>query len=172
MKRQEIEAVSQYPFSDFRKNDTDFALLYLYWPSVVAEAIGPELSALIVPLSEPDQDRAGFGTPTLMSFWIPQIGRGIRLLYNDPADPESDGPRSRLFASVSLSQCPPFWELPTGGQVDRPVHCMEELVFIADTHPDVADAVAATIRHFLVERVSLADMQARCTSLEARWLQR
>lgn len=171
MDRRALEALPGFPFSRFRTNEADFLLLELYWPAVIREAIGPEASALAVPLAEADQDVDTFGTPVLLSFWIPRIGRGLRVLYNDP--PEG-APRaeSQLFAAAAIREQPPGWELPTNGQSAPSVERMEELVIIADTDPAVADAVAEAARRFLLSDITLDEMQAYCEALEAAWLAR
>lgn len=169
MKRQELEALPNYPFRDFRTNDASFLLLELYWPAVISEALGPEASALVIPLADADQDIHSFGCPMLMGFWIPKIGRGLRVLYNDPPE-DITHPHSPLFASASIAERPPEWSLPTGGQIPGPVTRMEELVLIADTDPAVADAVTKAAQLFLLTDISLQDMQDYCDRLEAAWL--
>ncbi|RAP41074.1 hypothetical protein BYZ73_11615 [Rhodovulum viride] len=169
MDRSALEALPNFPFSRFRTSEAEFLLLELYWPAVIREAIGPEAGALVVPLAEADQDSQNFGTPVLLSFWIPRIGRGLRVLHNDPPDGESRS-ESQLFASAAIRQQPPGWELPADGQSAPAVDRMEELVVIADTDPAVADAVAEAARLFLLKDIPLADMQAYCDELEAEWL--
>lgn len=169
MDRHALEALPSFPFSAFRTSDAEFLLLELYWPAVIREAIGPEASALAVPLAEADQDVENFGAPVLLSFWLPQRGRGLRVLYNDP--PEDDSPsESQLFAAVSIREQPPEWELPTAGQDAVATDHMEELVIIADTDPAVADAVAEAARLFLLSDISMVEMEAYCEALETTWL--
>lgn len=170
MNRRELETSPYFPFANFRGSDPEFLLLELYWPAVIRAAIGEEVSAKVVPLAEADQDEGEFGTPTLISFWIPQVGRGVRVLYNDPPDEAQS--HARLFASAAVYERPPHWDLPTAGQVDGPVYRMEELVFIADTDPAVADDVAEAARLFLTTAIPLDEMQDVCAKLEAKWLLR
>ncbi|WP_330628247.1 MULTISPECIES: hypothetical protein [Thioclava] len=171
MDRHAIEALASFPFSGFRTNTAEFLLLELYWPAVLQAALGADLSAQVVPLAEADQDVEHFGTPTLLNVWLPQKGRGLKLLYNDP--PEEDvAPESPLFAAVSIRQQPPGWDLPTGGQPAPATDRMEELVLIAATDPQVADAVAEAARRFLIDELPMAEMEAYCTALEAEWAAR
>ena len=173
MRRREIEAHPLYPFGDFRTNEASFLLLELYWPAVLAEALGPEWAAQAVPLGEADRDTAGFGTPVLCHFWLPRRGRGVRVLHNDPPDPPAEGDQdwfhSRLFLSASRQERPGDWDLPTGGQVPGPVHAFEELLCIADTAPEVADAVAEAASRFLLGDVGLDEMARWCARVERSW---
>ncbi len=171
MDRHALEALPSFPFSAFRTSDAEFLLLELYWPAVIREALGAEASALAVPLAEADQDPENFGAPVLLSFWLPQKGRGLRILYNDPPEGESQS-ESQLFAAVSIRRQPPEWELPTAGQHAASTSQMEELVIIAETDAAVADAVAEAARLFLLTDISMADMEAYCDALEAAWLAR
>jgi hypothetical protein len=176
MTRQELEAHPSFPFNDFRSNVASFLLLELYWPAVLSEALGAELSSQAVPLAVADRDLDAFGTPVLLSAWFPRRGRGIRVLFNDPPDPwpadmpEPAPPHSRLFLSASVATRPEPWDFPDGGQLAAPVRSMEELVAIADTDIAVADAVAQAARVFLTTDIALDDMARRCAATEAAWI--
>ena len=172
MNRPEIEAHPLYPFTDFRRNDASFLLLELYWPAVIASALGRDLTMQVVPLAEADRDPDGFGNPALLHFWIPRRGRGLRILYNDPPEAlgaEAPHIRSPLYMAASLSERPEPWDLPTGGQIPGPVHAMEELVCIADTSLQVADAVHDAARLFFRSKITLAEMQEYCDLVEKAW---
>lgn len=169
MQRSEIEGHPSFPFNDFRTNDASFLLLDLYWPAVLSQALGDE-AADVVPLGESDQDVDHYGTPNLLHFWLPKRGRGVRLMLNDPPDPDGEFPHSKLFASAEMYERPVEWDLPTDGQIADRVFKMEVLVLIADTDPAVADAVAAAAKTFLQTDISLAQMGDYCTALEKDWM--
>lgn len=175
MRRHELEAHPLFPYNDFRTNSAAFLLLELYWPAVLAEALGPELTAQAVPLAVADRDTDLLGTPVLLAVWFPQRGRGIRVLFNDPPDPwpaydpDPVPPHSRLFLSASVATRPEPWDFPDGGQLAEPVRSMEELVAIADTDIAVADALAQAARTFLTTDISLEEMARRCAATEVAW---
>jgi hypothetical protein len=175
MSRREIEAHPLFPFTDFRANPAAFLLLELYWPAVLAEALGPDLAAQAVPLAMADRDTAGLGTPVLLSVWFPRRGRGVRVLFNAPPDawpeddPEPAPPHSRLFLSASVATRPAPWDFPDAGQLAEPRREIEELVAIADTDIAVADALAQAAVVFLTTDITLEDMQRRCAATETAW---
>ncbi|MGX9935624.1 hypothetical protein ACVFVO_09575 [Advenella kashmirensis] len=69
----------QFPFSDFRTNDASFLMLELYWIAVARDALGEEVSALVVPLQVTDQDKENWGDPLMFDFWIPTQSRGAKV---------------------------------------------------------------------------------------------
>lgn len=84
MNRTQLESHPLFPFADFRENDASFLLLELYWPAALAEVLPEDLLKQIVPLADADQDKEKSGcSPLLLSFWLPRLGRGFRILYND-----------------------------------------------------------------------------------------
>ncbi|MCU0910884.1 MAG: hypothetical protein MUE98_05910 [Rhodobacteraceae bacterium] len=168
MGRRAIEADPLYPFADFRTDAASFALLGRYWPAVFAEALGPEEAARVVPLCAADRDAAGFGTPVLCSFWLPRRGRGVRVLFNDPPGVGTAN-RGRLFLSAGREVRPDGWPLPTGGQVPGPVHAFDELLCIADTAPEVADAVAEVALAFLLGGLAPEETARLCAQVERAW---
>lgn len=183
MKRYDIEQHPDYPFCDFRRNAESFILLQSYWSAVVCEALGETLSAKKVPLAQADQDPEGFGSPTLVHFWIPALGRGMRILHNDPPDDPSSSVKKRseknektvhspLFIAAQVSERPEDWPFPHLGQLSGSVVKIEELVCIVDVDPAVADEVQQAVVSFFNSGVALDEMRRLCTEIERAWIKR
>lgn len=79
MEFDQILSHPQFPFADFRSNDTSFLMLKRYWAAVARDALGEEVSALVVPLQATDQDKENWGDALMLDFWIPAQRRGAKV---------------------------------------------------------------------------------------------
>lgn len=188
----ELKAHPLFPFGDFRTNEASFLLLELFWPAVVAEELPPDVQAHVVPVSDADRDQEGFGCPVMMSFWAPEVGRGLRVLYNDPEgslekvkagmderegdegtqidepEPETPRPVSPIFISAARRVLPEPWTLP-GKNGPTSANALDEVTAIADLSDISISVVKEAAKRLFVLRTPMDELVEWCSATEAQY---
>ncbi len=153
-----------FPFADFRSNDASFRLLELYWAAVAREALGGEVSALVVPLQVTDQDKENWGDPLMLDFWIPKQRRGakVTLAENSENLPACRDVSDKLncFASILV--------YTSRRGITSPDDEIDQICFRADMSEVARSAVMQFMKAFLVQGIEVEEVEPKYYDFCAR----